>query len=154
MLKVSEASATRPADTTAYTAGDVVGATVGNAMEFGLGSNAIGIVRSAVLIDSAAEATKPDLDLFLFDTEPTIAADNSAFALTDAQLERCIGVIQFAGTNFRAGATGNGVINATAFGEFAFHAPDKKLYGVLVARNAYVPIDSEKFTVRIGILTE
>lgn len=154
MLQLAEANVTRPADTTQYAAGDVVGPTVGNAIEFGLGNNAKGIVRSAVLIDSASEATKPDIDLFLFDTEPTVAADNAAFAPTDAQMERCVGVIAFAGTNFRGGSNSNGVIIATAFGELPYQANDLKLYGVLVARNTYTPVSAEKFTVRIGVVTE
>lgn len=148
MIRLAEASATRPANTTQYTAGDVVGGVLT------FGAESPGIVRGAVFIDSAAEATKPDVDLLLFDEQPTVAADNSAFAPTDAQMERCIGVIQFAGANFRAGASGNGVILATAFGELAFSGQARSFYGVLVARNAYTPISEEKFVVRLGILNE
>lgn len=149
MFRLSEASVTRPDNTTQYAAADVIGAATGDAMEFH--SEMSGVVKSAVLIDSAAEATKPDVDLMLFDTEPTVAADNAAFAVTDAQMERCVGVIQFAGSNFRIGATGNGVIVATSFGELPYFAVARKLYGVLVARNTYTPIALEKFTVRLGL---
>ena len=148
MIRASEASITRPANTTQYTAGDVIG----ELMTFF--SEEAGLVRAGVLIDSAAEATKPDADLLLFDTPPTVAADNSAFAPTDAEMKRCIGVIQFAGANFRIGAAGNGVIVATAFGELPYAAPGRALYGVLVARNAYTPISEEVFTLRVGIITE
>lgn len=152
MFRLSEASVTRPNNATQYTAGEVIGAATGDAMEFF--SELHGIVRSAVLIDSAAEATKPDIDLLLFDAEPTVAADNAAFAVTDAQMERCIGAIQFAGANFRAGSSGNGVIVATAFGELPYSCLARKLYGVLVARNTYTPIANEKFTVRLGLMHE
>lgn len=148
MIRASEKTITRPDNTTQYAAGDVVG----EVMTFH--SELAGLVRAAVLIDSAAEATKIDADLLLFDTAPTVAADNAAFAPTDDEMIRCIGAIQFAGSNFRTGATGNGVIVATAFGELPYAAPARNLYGVLVARNTYTPINLEKFTVRLGIVTE
>lgn len=152
-IRVSEASVTRPANTTTYTAGDVVGdpaAGAGEALEFF--SDQSGIVRNALLVDSAAETTKPDIDLLLFDAKPTIAADNAAFAVTDAQMERLVGVVSFAGSSFKTGASGNGAIQVTGL-DIAYSA-NKKLYGVLVARNAYIPISAEKFTVRLSILIE
>lgn len=149
-IRVSEASVTRPANTTAYAAGDVVGPAVGAAMEFFAEQS--GLIRSAVLVDSAAEATKPDLDLALFTEAPDVAADNAAFAPTDAQAEKCVGVLSFLGLDFKTLAAGNGVIQADAI-DIEYSA-DRKLYGVLIARNAYTPVSGEKFTVRLNLIVE
>jgi hypothetical protein len=114
-------------------------------------------VRGAVFVDSADQATKPDIDLFLFaETAPTLAADNAAFAPTDAEMLNCIGVISFAGANFKAGditagANGNGVIPVQGQ-DIPFSAPvNKVIYGVLVARNAYTPVANEVLAVNLTI---
>jgi len=152
MIRLSKATVTRPNNATQYAAGDVVGPAAGDAMEFNVETP--GAVVSAILIDSAAEATKPDIDLLLFDEEPTVANDNEAFAPTDDQMkDHCIGVIVFDKANFRTGGAGNGVINATAFGSFPFGAVDRKIYGVMVARNTYTPFALEEITIKLGIVT-
>ncbi|MDP2621808.1 MAG: hypothetical protein U1A72_09710 [Sulfuritalea sp.] len=150
-VKISVGSVTRPNNATPYTEGDVVGATVGDAMEFS--TEQFGRIRGALLIDSIAAVTRPSLDLMLFENEPTIAADNDAFAITDAQMLDCAAVISFDGTsgaNFKLGGA-NGVIQQQAL-DIPYCTPDKKLYGVLVARNAYTPTALEVFTVKL--LTE
>ena len=150
-IRISEASVTRPNNTDAYTAGDAIGTTPGDAMEFA--AEQFGFIRGACLIDSAAEATKPDIDLFLFDKEPAVANDNAAFIPTDAEMESFVGVISFLGSAFKVGlASGNGVIQLTSL-DIAYCAP-RKLWGVLIARNAYVPISGEKFRVRLSMVLE
>ncbi len=149
-----QVSVTRPANTTQYAAGEVVGHETGDALEFF--SESSGVIKAVVLIDSAAEATKPELDLFLFAAEPTVANDNAAFAPTDAQMKDLVAVFSFvgtSGTNFKTGATGNGAMQQTGF-EIAYAAPERKLYGVLVARNAYTPVSAEVFTVKLTIQSD
>ena len=150
MMLQPSASFTRPSNTTAYTAGDVVSVTAGAAMEFTSGGE--GLVRAAVLIDSAAESTKPEFDLFLFTVKPTIAADNAAFAPTDAEMLNCVGVIVFLAADFKTGS-GNGITQADV-SDMGYTAPDGILYGVLVARNAYVPVSAEVFAVRLSIIQD
>src|SRR4051812_26805072 len=119
-MNTTKVSATlaRPANTTAYTAGDVFndGATPGARFVFsGLpGFSGEGYeIHSALLIDDADQATKPDLELWLFDTDITdLDTDNATWTPTDAQLKTAVGVIQFATANFKggdltAGAGGN-----------------------------------------------
>lgn len=144
------ASFTRPSNTTAYTAGDVVSTTAGAVMTFA--SDAEGLVRAAVLIDSAAESTKPEFDLFLFTVAPNAVADNSAFAPTDGEMLNCIGVVSFLAADFKA-ASGNGMTQGV-MSDMSYLAAGGNLYGVLVARNAYTPVSAEVFAVRLSIIQE
>ena len=146
-MKLVNATFTRPANTTPYTAGDVIGELLTFGADFSTGR-----IESAVLVDSASESVKPDADLFLFDEIPDVAADNSTFAPTDVQLAHCVAVLSFLSQNFKTGAT-NGVIHVTPTSGLgtAFVTQGGKLYGVLVARNAYTPISQEIFVVRLGL---
>ena len=152
-------SVTRPSDTTAYTAGDVVGngATItfaGAARR----SGESGVIQQAIIFSSAYVATAPDLELWLFDTTITADADNATFTPTDAELATLIGIIEFPtadwhGGDLTAGVGGNHVCCVQNIGmPFNATGNDSAIYGVLVTRNAYVPISAEVFTVRLQIL--
>lgn len=149
----------RPADSTQYTAGDVVADSTSDphALEF-IGAVRVpgggGIIQSAILIDSTAEATKPDLELYLFNHRPAMQADNAAWAPTDREMEDCLGVISFPLSYFKT-AGANGIIQPTnpSLG-FACDANATSLYGVLVARNAYTPVSGEKFVIRLFVLQD
>lgn len=157
--KVITASKTRPADTTAYTAGDVVAestsaATVwtfaGAARALGLG----GILQGAVFIDSVAQSTKPDLELYLFDTAVTTQNDNAAWAPTDADMEKCLGFIAFPSGLFKTGS-GNGVVNVEGIAKvFQCASTSQDLFGILVVRNAYTPTSGEKLTIRLAVIQD
>lgn len=151
-------SFTRPANVTAYTAGDVVAdsATAAAVLTFeavtpgdGLGTT----LDEIVFTSSANVATKPDLELWLFKTAPaTYGNDNEAFAPTDAETQDCIGVAAIPVASFKVGlsgadAAGNVVCNPRALGIRIAGLTDNKMYGVLVARNAYVPVSGEVFTI-------
>lgn len=96
---------TRPADTTAYAAGDEMtdtgGAiqTITSAARYSGGS---GIIQGVLVSQSTLWTTKPTLELWIFDTTSTPVADNGAFAPTDGVVDTCIGVIplsaSYAGT--------------------------------------------------------
>lgn len=155
----------RPANTTAYAAGDCVNNStsapvtmtfVGCAREKGGG----GFLVSAFATSSGNETTKPQLELWLFDNAANatgaLGNDNAAFPPTDAELLDVLAIIQFS-TWFGglAGTGGNswagGVVN-----------PDKKLFkceaeimdlfGLVVVRNAYTPISAEVFTFTLDIM--
>lgn len=146
------ASVTRPADTTVYTAGDVIAdATsspslltfVGAGRDAGHG----GTIISATMIISASTGTAPGVDLFLFSVAPTAMEDNAAFDPTDAEMLNCVGVIQFAASNvIVALASGNSLIPANDLTVgFKSASTDKNLYGVPVERSGYTPISAEVF---------
>ena len=149
---VATVSVTRPNDTTQYAAGEVVGAGAAS-MRFGVDSPQ-GRITSVILIDSVvAGGIKPECDLLLYSEDITVAADNAAFAPTDAQAATLVAVIPFLAANFKA-ATANGVIVSALTADIPFQAtPNGLLYGVLVARNTYTPTALEVFTVKLGTVS-
>lgn len=153
MFKEIVTSITRPNDTTAYTAGDVIGTADSQVLTFNNVSTAFvqgsGAVCSASVISSAAPATLPSLELWLFKVAPTAVADNSAWAVTDAELLNLVGVIPLA-TTYVGLASGNHVQqSATSINGFQLPAGSDALYGVLVVRNAYTPVALEVYKVKI-----
>jgi hypothetical protein len=161
----SYADITRPANTTTYGAADVVAdsASAAVALVFGRCSSQSpgegGIIRSVSMTSSNDQTTAPDADLFLFTAAPlTFGNDNEAFAPTDAEMLTCVCAIALDGT-----AAGNDFIGLTTTTgnritvvgglclPFQCAKSDGSLYGVLVARNAYVPISGEVFRIRLGI---
>lgn len=152
------ASITRPADTTAYADGDVVADSTSAAavLKFhgvcGDGEGAI--IRSATLSSSVLPGTKLSADLWLFHTAPTsYGNDNAAFALSDADVLNCVGVIALDGTvaaNIKAGTLNYIVVNQGLALAVKGLTTDRALYGVLVARNAYTPASAEVLTIKLG----
>ena len=129
---------TRPDNTTAYAANDVVGATEAN-ITFAnvLGAAQLFIITGASLrIDAAAiPAGMGGFKLYLFDAAPTAIADNAAFNLIAADRAKLVGVIQIA-TPVDVGDTlwsQNDNINLNG------KLVTTSLYGVLVTDNAYTP---------------
>jgi len=138
-------------DTTQYSAADTITGAVPATLKFGT-SDISGRILSAALLDSTAETTKPEADLFLFDTDVAITADNAAFAPTDAEMTHCVAVIPFLAAGFKVG-NGNGftpAVFASLLG-YEFTAPNRILYGILVAQNTYTPVSAEVLTIRLGI---
>lgn len=150
-------SITRPANTTAYAAGDVISDGSNSRLAFddcderaGQG----GVIQSAALISSANQATKLDGELWLFGADITdLDADNAAFTPTDDQLKYLLGVIDFATASFRVGdaTAGAGGNSACVVANIGIAFPGRKLYGVLLAQNAYTPVSGEVFTVNLVI---
>jgi hypothetical protein len=86
---------TRPGDTNAYHAGDVV---VGLLTFASVGrANAAGsYIINPRLISSVAPAATGSFKLWLFNAAPTVAAEHAAFAPSDAEMATtCIGIIYF-----------------------------------------------------------
>src|SRR5947209_1226263 len=83
---VVPATLTRPANTTAYTAGDEM-ADVGTAIltltNAATKSGGSGIISQITMACSSNAATKPQLECWIFDTTSTPQADNAAFAPAD-----------------------------------------------------------------------
>jgi len=163
VIRVIAANFTRPADTTTYAAADVVSDSTSAptiitfpraAREKGGG----GIIQQAVLVTSANVSTKPDLELWLFDTAPAVVNDNAAFAPSDAELQRLVGIIAFPTSSFKAGtatsgAGGNAVCDVQNIGmPIVCTRTENALYGMLVVRNAYVPVSSERFDIKLKVL--
>jgi hypothetical protein len=92
---------TRPNDTTAYAAGDEMtdtgGAiqTITGAARFSGGS---GIIQGIYISQSTLWTTKPQMEIWVYDTTSTPVADNGAFAPTDGVTDTCIAVIPVTAT--------------------------------------------------------
>lgn len=164
----SSDSITRPSNTTAYTAGDVISdVTTNDHFTFnGVtdGTTNTGTIMSLRINSSANVATKPDLELWLFHTDVAEVADNGAFAPTDGEMLTVVGVIDIPLANFlvgiaTVGAAGNTVqvindINMPFVTTKAANDTAEKrgvLYGQLVHRASYTPVSAEVFTVELTI---
>lgn len=79
---------------TAYSAGDQVGALM-TLSDMGRASGGSGIITGVVLI-SAADIIGA-YDVVLFDASVTLAADNAAFAISDADALKIVAIAQLAG---------------------------------------------------------
>lgn len=153
---IVRANFTRPADTTTYAINDVIcnstSAPVvitfaGMARQAGKG----GTIRSCVMAQNNGPTLRLDADLVLFDTSPTIQTDNAVWAPTIADLRNSVGVIAFSPGNF-CGSSSAGV-NESRNRDLDFEcvAGSTSLYGILVARNAYVPANAERFDFQMVI---
>lgn len=162
LTALSVASYTRPADTTTYAVGDVVAdstsaATIltftGMAREAGGG----GVLQNAVMIDSIAATVKAYFELVLLDTAPTMQNDNAAWAPSDAELRKVVAVIAFDGTAanaFKSTSNGGFVASAAQSLSYKCAAGSTSLYGIVVARNAYVPASAEVFDFRLAAILD
>lgn len=153
------ASLTRPSNTDTYAAGDVISAvTTNDHFTFGAASNDQSkrtgrpnpgtlAINCARLWSSANQSTKLDAELWLFNIDIAEVADNSAFAPTDAEMLTLVGIIQFPMADWKvglstSGAGGNAVCEVRNL-DFPVMAGPGRLYGQLVARNAYTPVSAE-----------
>ena len=162
--RVRTATVTRPANTTTYAAGDVVGSSTAadNTLvltSVNLNGNGFSTIQKAILHSSASVSTKPDIDLLLFHTTFTTQADNAAFAPSDTEMGYLVGVINFATGgwtigNATSGAGGNAacVVKDIQLPVTTASGSNGNLFGIMVARNAYAPVSGEIFTLRLGVV--
>ena len=148
----------RPANVTQYAAGDQVANGVPDVLEFAVSriDGGTGVIIHASCTDTANQATKPDLRLYLFDTLPTIAADNAPWTPSDADMVNIVGYVEFSAWEIglaTAGADGNCVSLATNL-QIPFDCTNGVVYGLLVVRNAYTPVSGETFSIKLGVLQD
>lgn len=153
----SETSFTRPSDTTTYAAGDAVNnstsaPTVLTFTNIARASGLGGVIESATMSLSTRATLAGVFELWLFDTTVTMTNDNTAWGISDANLNTAIGCINFS-VRVDGDASSNCIYQATNIG-IAYKCTTTSLFGVLVARNAYVPGNAEVFTIRLKCLGE
>lgn len=151
-------SKTRPNDANTYAAGDVINesTSAGTVYTFTGCARAVGgsgIILSATLDDSANQTLKLQAELWLYSASPASTGnDNAAFAPADNV--NPIAVIPigvpYVG-NAAAAGSGNVTLTSGIVNQSFLCAADANLYGVLVARNAYIPINQEVFNIRLLI---
>ena len=121
--------------TTAYTSGDHVGGVFQFTVGDGIGP-AYGEVCNVVVTDKAAVLGAAELWLFKGTAAPTVAADNAALSIADADLPNLVGVWEL--SKVYTTALNKIVTLAVTQGEAPyFTGPNGILYGVLVTRSGH-----------------
>jgi len=146
----------RPANVTQYAAGDQVADGTPSVLQFELPriEGGTGVIIHAVCVDSVNAATKPNLRLYLFDTLPTVAADNAAWTPSDSDMVNLLGYIEFSSwEQGLAGAAGNCASFATNL-QIPFDCTNGVVYGLVVERSTYTPASGEVFTFKMGVLQD
>lgn len=146
---------TRPGDTTAYAAGDAWSDSTsapasGGFTLAGMGrvSGGSGIITDAVLTTSADAATLLQGEIWLFDTSVTNVNDNSAFAVSDAEIKTYVGKIPFVLED----AGNNGAAHLTGLNLAYTCVGSANLRFLVKVKNAYTPVSAEVLTVRLKII--
>jgi len=150
---------TRPANTTAYDAkdviypdvpaeGDQVKSIVLPNIAHRAGTNLF--LTNVLLIDFATEATKLDATVYLF-TAPleTAPVDNDAFAPTAADMANFVGKVDIPQAN--ADEVGGQTVYQVP-GNLVLPTTTADLHAILVAKNAYQPVTGEQFQLAIGAM--
>lgn len=153
--KTISVDVTRPADTTAYTAGDAIsnsttapttgGFTLTGAARKSGGS---GIITDLCVMTSNDPTTRLSGEVFIFNQSVTNINDNTAFGVSDTEIKTCVGVVPF--SFFDAG--NNGMSHMTGLNILFTCSGSADLRFLLRARNAYTPASGEVFTVVVKIL--
>jgi hypothetical protein len=148
---VSTSGFTRPANTTAYAAKDVMTDGVKKAMEFPNFSPVPGAaiyILNAIMISSNPAASPGVFELLLFDSPQNLATDNSAYSPANSDILAAVGVIGFNSYNVNAISA---IYHPASFCHLYVRlAPGSTtLYGVLVSTSAYTPISAENFHIKL-----
>jgi len=151
----SVVTVTRPSNTTAYTAGDVVGDTGGSAI---LTFSSIGpaggyvLVQSVSLVfsDTAVISGMGAYRLHFYTASPTAIADNAAFDLVSGERSDYVGFIDLAtpvdfGSSLYTQVDYPGRLIKLA-------ANSSTLYGELETKGAYTPASASTVQVRVATL--
>lgn len=147
---------TRPADTTAYAAGDSVNtstsaATVITFANFARISGGTGYITK-VRIATDKKSITPRFRLHLFNASPTLVNDNAAFARYYADESKRIGYVDLPAM-FTPSDTSNSTLSeaqdATIRIPFVAVA-GRAIYGVLETLDAFTPASGEKFNVTLA----
>ena len=96
------------------------------------------------------------LELWLFDTAPASDNDNAAFTPSDSELAGVLAVIPLPYTyvgDATSGAGGNCIYTSGDISkQYKCASGTTSIFGVLVVRNAYVPVTDETFNIIISTL--
>lgn len=142
----------RPADTTAYSVGDVInanGVIVPIVLDLGESALEPWLLYSHVISSNPAET--PAIDMYFYSDSFTIAADNAAFSPSDSE-----------NANSFLGKISHSAWTAFANNKISSAKPDapieinplttsSRIYLVLVAASAYTPLSGEEITVKADI---
>lgn len=138
---IVSATLTRPANTNVYTAGDEVTDTGGGILTFedvARLPGGSGVILGVAAAFSSNWGTKPELELWLFDTTSTPQADNAAFAPADGVVNTVVAVIPLTAVyqGDAIGGSGNFVMDTGQINIPFITSGSADLFGRFVIRNA------------------
>lgn len=146
---------TRPANATAYTAGDVVSNDAATTVPMNFASFArvtggAGYIVGARLITDKKSIT-PRIRVHLFNAaDPTLAADNVAWKELYAEEAKRIGQFDLPAMTTGTDATGSTMSRAEDLTlRLPFIAVSRSVYAVLEALDGFTPASGEKFTLTL-----
>jgi len=155
MIFETSKSFTRPADTTAYTSGDLVAnsTTAGSVVPllFSIPNSRGCAIWKGKILKSGSTATNASFRLHLFKDSPTVTGgDNAALAHITANFQGFfdISLVGALGSDSNAGV-GTFQSSTVATPLYIYTDFDQVLYGLLEARGAYTPASAEVFTVTL-----
>ena len=144
---------TRAANTTQYAVNDVMNNSTDTIPLIYTVSRSLNkggwVVSGKGISSNGAAGTLPSIDLLLFSSTFTIAADNAAFAPTYAQMQTLLGKITFPSWVNRGGISEADGNLTTPF-IFSPASNTMIIYGVLLLQNTYTPASSETLQFLIG----
>jgi len=149
------ATITRPSNTTAYTAGDVVGDTGGSAI---ISLTSAGPTAGFVIIQSISlvfsDSTVPSgmgaFRVHLYSASPTAIADNAAFDLVSGDRATYMGYIDLP----TPADFGSSLYSQTDYPGrlIKLAAASTTLYAELETRGAYTPVSASTVAIRVNLL--
>lgn len=152
---------TRPADTTAYAANDLIAndTTAGSVTPLTFTTSRVvgqGTISAVRMYKSGPTATNFNVTLHLFSTAPTVTnGDNGAFAI-DTSLYHIGSIDCDCTTGGLAGTAGLSkrftITNGITFDLSAANNRERRIYGYLVANAAYTPVSGETLKVEMEII--
>ena len=141
-------SQTPTVTTGAYTAGDAVGGllTFANAARVSGGG---GVVKDLIILDDAGQDV--ELELWIFDSTFTAMADNAAWAPSEADLRKLVGIISTSdGAWFAAGTPSAARVEASQ----RYDLTGTSMFGQLVTRETPTFAATDDISVIIGLLQD
>lgn len=157
---LSSATITRPTNTDAYAAKDVISTAVGAVIEFSGMARSNGgtgtIVKARLMTGQSTNTAQ--YRLHLFHTAPTPIADNAQYAMLVANQANRVGMIDFPacsteGTGSDAAAT----MRPSSDGSYPppnlwykCAANDTKLYGILETIGVFTPASAQTYFIELG----
>lgn len=132
---------------TPYSANDIVGG-VNTVINFTGPGDELSLLTSLVVIDKAKQ--KAQMDLYFFDSLPTVSADNAAFDMDDANSLKHIGTVSIAAADYvdsasNSSASKNGISMKIPSGDAG-----QTIYCVAVTRGTPTYGSASDLVIRLG----
>ena len=148
----------RPANTTAYSSGQVVGSpTPGTLFTFpnvGRSASATGYIRSIRVLTNQSSCVAV-MTVWLYNAKPTIIADGGVFVNLWAERNYCLGSVTMAALAQPAGSTGSDYALSQNFlseyFQYSCTPATANLYAQLVTGTGFTPASGQIFRVELGV---